>query len=195
MTSSWKVFGLLTQSVIFAATGPEWDCAKLCEAGPILVCFSQIFGFLFKNCSDIICLGHCLALACLTYILNILPRFLIFFSCVRHTKKCLIPASFLVSSSSWPSSQALWLRLFPFFMIFQIPICVFFSFSAGLRVFIIFRTTDWLQYEKRRNPSTNFVCLCTKFSIFFSYRRFYDYWALHKHTHNTRIASISFSKL
>jgi len=42
------------------------------------------------------------------------------------------------------SSQALWADcLFPFFfMIFQIPICVFFE------AFIVFRTTDWLQYEK-----------------------------------------------
>jgi len=67
-------------------------------------------------------------------------------------------------------------------MIFQIPICVFFE------VFIVFRTTDWLQYEKEetRAQFSSQVCVsaCAPnlvwffSSLFFSDRRFYDYWAL-----------------
>lgn len=157
--------------------------------GLIQVCFSQIFGFLFQNCSVYCLLGRCLALpctapsgtaqgltclalcsfACLTYILNILPRFLIFFSCVCHKKQKmpLSVASFRLVSSS--SLQALWLRLFPFFIIFQIPICVF--FSKGATSFYCLQNhrlaSIWKNEETRAQISLASVCVCAPNLVFF----------------------------
>lgn len=83
----------------------------------------------------------------------------------QKTKK--MPLAVVSSSARLVSSRlrlfrALWLRLFPFFIIFQIPICVFFlqrgyEFLLSSEPQIGF---NMKKKNKRRNPSTNFVALC-----------------------------------
>lgn len=152
--------------------------------GLIQVCFSQIFGFLFQNCWVYCLLGRCLALpypappgtaqglTCLAlclmffclpdlYIKYITAFFNFLQLCVpQKNKKCLFLSLRFVSSR---------LRLFrPFgcacfpFLLYSKFRFAFFS-PKGLRVFIVFRTTDWLQYEKTKKPEHKFrwpLCVC-----------------------------------
>lgn len=187
MTSSWKVFGLLTQSVI----SPAWLGLRFAlptQLAWFRFVLVKYLAFCFRIVRFIVCWGAaspchalpqlraCLALpyalcsfACLTNILNILPRFLIFFSCVCHKKQKmpLSVASFRLVSSS--SLQALWLRLFPFFIIFQIPICVF--FSKGATSFYCLQNhrlaSIWKNEETRAQISLASVCVCAPNLVFF----------------------------
>lgn len=87
--------------------------------------------------------------------------------CATKKKKCLFLSLRFVSSR---------LRLFrPFgcacfpFLLYSKFRFAFFS-PKGLRVFIVFRTTDWLQYEKTKKPEHKFrwpLCVCAPNLVFF----------------------------
>lgn len=89
--------------------------------------------------------------------------------CATKNKKCLFLSLRFVSSSSR-------LRLFrPFgcacfpFLLYSKFRFAFFS-PKGLRVFIVFRTTDWLQYEKTKKPEHKFrwaLCVCAPNLVLF----------------------------
>lgn len=103
--------------------------------------------------------------------------------CATKNRKCLFLSLRFVSSR---------LRLFrPFgcacfpFLLYSKFRFAFFS-PKGLRVFIVFRTTDWLQYEKTKKPEHKFrwpLCVCAPNLVFLVAAAFMIIEPSHTHTH------------
>lgn len=149
--------------------------------GLIQVCFSQIFGFLFQNCSVYCLLGRCLALPCpapsgtaqgltclaLCLMFFCLPDLYIkyitaFFNflqlCVPQKTKnasfCRFVSSRLVFVSSGPLAALV--SLF-----YYIPNSdLRFFLQRGYEFLLSSEPQIGFNMKKRRNPSTNFVGLC-----------------------------------
>lgn len=211
MTSSWKVFGLLTQSVI----SPAWLGLRFAlptQLAWFRFVLVKYLAFCFRIVRFVVCWGaaspcHALprleqlraylalcSFACLTYILNILPRFLIFFSCVCHKKQkclfCRFVSSRLVFVSSGPLAALV--SLF-----YYIPNSDLRFFSKGATSFYCLQNHRLASiWKKRRNPSTNFVglcvCVCTEFSFFLVAAAFMIIEPSHTltHTHHHHLCSI-----
>lgn len=139
--SSHSWLGLDAVQLFAGLVTPNWP--------DIQVSFSQIFGFLFQNCSVYCLFGpspgwlNAWLSDCLAYILNILPSFISFY--FLHKKCCLLWTKALL----WPFRQT---ACFPFLWYSK------FRFAFFFKVFIVFRTTDWLQYEKDETRA-QFSCL------------------------------------
>lgn len=110
--------------------------------------------------------------------------------CATKNKKCLRFPRLVSSPASSAFLGPLAALVSLFFMIFQIPICVFFSSAFFRRGYEFLLSSEpqigFNMKKERRNPSTNFVCLCTEFSIFCflvtAAFMIIEPWRTHKHT-------------